>query len=70
MAKPKSFSDQLRQAILASGKTRYAISQETGIPQSRLSEFMHGRGMSLANVDLICENLRLRIVSPERRKGG
>ncbi len=55
MAGAKSLSDQLRQAVLRCGKTRYRISLETGISESILSRFVNrGAGLSLANVDKLC----------------
>lgn len=51
-------SDQLREAIERSGKSRYRISIETGIQQSTLSRFIQqGTGLSLENIDRLCEYL-------------
>ncbi len=67
MAKTKSFSDQLRRAILTADVSRYQISKATGIPQGNLSHFVHGdNGLSMTNVDLICAYLKLRLISDER----
>lgn len=45
------------------GKTRYRISQETGIPESILSRFVNAKaGLSLANIDLLCECIGARVV--------
>lgn len=58
MAKKKPFSEQLREAVRRSELTRYAISKETGIAQSILARFVNdGAGLSLANVDKLCEVL-------------
>ncbi len=69
------FSEQIRLAIDDCGRTRYQIWKETGIAQSTLSEFMAGgRGLSMANLDLLAECLGLRIVfesepvTPTQRK--
>ena len=72
MAKRQSFSEQLRRAIISCGTTRYEISKATGIPQSELSRFVHAkRGLSLANIDLICDFLEARLVTkPVRKKKG
>jgi DNA-binding phage protein len=60
------FSDQLRRAIERSDKTRYRISQETGVSQAVLSRFMHQKvGLSMETVDLICECLGLRLVADD-----
>ena len=56
-------TDQVRQAISDCGLTRYRIAQDTGIDESTLAKFFHGtRGLSLNNLDLLCEYLGLRIV--------
>jgi hypothetical protein len=72
MAKQKPFSDQLRDALRKSEKTRYAISKETGIAQSILARFVnHGAGLSLESVDKLCEALggALAIKSGRKTKG-
>jgi hypothetical protein len=59
----QKFSEQIRRAIDDCGKTRYWIWKKTGIAQSTLSEFMSGgRGLSMANLDLLAECLGLKIV--------
>jgi hypothetical protein len=64
--KRKPLSDQLRQAIKASGLTRYSIWQQTGIDQGTLSKFMAGgRGLSLTSIDKLAGLLRLRLVADE-----
>jgi transcriptional regulator with XRE-family HTH domain len=56
-------SEQLRQAMVESGVTRYRISKVTGIDQAALSRFAHGeRGLSMEAMDAIGEYLGLRIV--------
>jgi hypothetical protein len=63
MARKQQLSDQLRQAVLKCGKTRYRIGVETGIAHSIISRFInHGAGMSLANVDKLCECIGVRLV--------
>jgi hypothetical protein len=74
MVKTKRFSDQLRQAVLKCGKTRYRIGVETGIAHSIISRFInHGAGLSLANIDKLCECIGARLVrepvEPASRKG-
>jgi transcriptional regulator with XRE-family HTH domain len=62
-----SVSQQLRKAIETSALTRYRISKETGIAQSTLSEFVHGnRSLSLANVDKICELIKLELTQKKQ----
>lgn len=63
MAKPPSFSDEIRKAIKNCGKTRYAISKETGIAQSTLSRFMDcERGLPMKTLDRLAAHLDFHIV--------
>jgi transcriptional regulator with XRE-family HTH domain len=55
--------DQLRQAIERSGKSRYRISQESGVSQSVLSRLVSGeRGISTTTVDALLAALELKVV--------
>ena len=57
--KKQPISEQL---IEASDLSRYRISQETGIAQSTLSEFVNGnRWLSLQNIEIVCELLELEL---------
>ena len=70
---PKAISEQLREAIQASGYSRYRLWQETGISQAVLSRFMAGKfNLSMANIDRLVDFLGLRLVQDKRwrRKGG
>lgn len=63
----KTMTDQLRQAIDASGLTRYAIAKATGIDESALSKFYNGqRGINTNTLDKLGECLGLRIVMDEK----
>ena len=65
----KKMTDQVRQAMDDSGLTRYRIARDTGIDESTLAKFYHGtRGLSLDNLDLLCEYLSLRIVMDRKPK--
>ncbi len=67
--KNPKFSDQLRRAIEQSDKTRYRISQETGVSEAVMSRFMNRKvGLSMVTVDLICESLGLRLVDESELK--
>jgi hypothetical protein len=59
-------SDHLRRAIDECGRSRYAISCETGIDQATLSRFMRGGGLSLNAVDKLVDVLNLE-VRPRRK---
>ncbi len=63
--------DRIRQAITASDKTRYRLSQETGIPQSQLSRFMTGeKGVSFEALERLAEALDVEIIVRLRKKRG
>ena len=66
----KRFSDQIRQAVDASGMTRYAICKALGIDQATMSRFMAGRGMELANLDRLADLLGLTVKRPAKRRAG
>jgi hypothetical protein len=59
-------SGHLRRSIRESGKSRYAISCETGIDQATLSRFLRGGGLSLDTVDKLMNVLGLE-VRPRRK---
>jgi plasmid maintenance system antidote protein VapI len=64
--KHTKLSDQLRQAIETSGKSRYALWQETDIDQATLSRFVHGKGgLSMDGLDRLAEALGLEL-APKR----
>jgi DNA-binding Xre family transcriptional regulator len=55
--------DQIREAMKASEKTRYRLWKETGIDQSHLLKLWNGdAGLSVENLERLCEALDLRIV--------
>jgi len=63
--------DQLRRAIKRSGKSRYAISKETGITQATLSRFANGKaGLTMENVETVCDCIgaKIAITIPKPRK--
>lgn len=63
---PATLSDQLKDAILNCGQTRYRIAQETGVTEATLSKFVHGHhGLSLETVDVLGKYLGLRLVVAE-----
>ena len=65
--KHKSLAGELRKAVRASGRSRYAISRATGVSESVLSRFMAGKfNLSLANVERIAGFLGLRLVQDRK----
>ena len=64
--------DDIRKAIDASDKSRYRISKETGISESRLCQLMGGtKGLSIEALELLvdCLNLEVKICPKGRKKG-
>lgn len=58
---------QLRKAIAGSGKSRYQISQETGIGQPQLCDFMKGlKGLSVESLETLADCLGLKITLQPR----
>jgi plasmid maintenance system antidote protein VapI len=69
----KKLSDEIRDAVVGSGMSRYAISKALGIAESTMSRFVNGKGgLSMDYVDRLSELLGLHIVikpmSDKRRK--
>ncbi len=65
----RTLSDQFRQAIAASGITRYEIAKATGVSQSTLSKFMlRQRGISLESMDAVGLFLGLRLTATNKRR--
>ena len=64
----KLLTYQLRDAIDASGYTRYLIAKATGIDESALAKFYNGkRGLSMQALNALGQFLRLKIVRDRRR---
>jgi hypothetical protein len=66
-------TDQLRQAIETSDKSRYQIGQETGIDPATLCRFVKGRGgLSTDGLDRIADclglNLTTETAAPQAKK--
>jgi transcriptional regulator with XRE-family HTH domain len=58
-------SDQIREAVDASGKSRYRIAKELGVAESTISRFMSGQGgLSMDNLDALADLLGLALASP------
>lgn len=61
---------QLKEAIDASGKSRYRICKDTGISEATMSRFMSGhRGLSVARIEQLSEYLDLEIKITKRGDG-
>ena len=64
---PTSVSQQLREAILTAGVTRYRIAKDTGVNQAALSKFVrYLTSLDLATVDKLCDYLGLELAEKNR----
>jgi transcriptional regulator with XRE-family HTH domain len=64
----KTLSEQLRNAIVKSGVSRYEISKRTGVSQAALSKFVLGhRGLSAKAIDAVGLFLGLSITTKKDR---
>jgi hypothetical protein len=59
--------ETIREAIEKSGRSRYRISQETGVAQAILCKIMAGGTCSMETADALCEYLGLEL-KPRSRK--
>lgn len=69
----EQITDQIRQAIKASPKSRYRLSKESGVSEAHLSRLMSGeRRLGLKCLERLADALELEItVRPkDGRKGG
>jgi transcriptional regulator with XRE-family HTH domain len=66
----KRFSDQIRDAVNASGLSRYAICKAIGFNQGAMSRFMSGKGgLSMDALDRLADLLNLAVVARPKAKG-
>jgi plasmid maintenance system antidote protein VapI len=64
-------TDQLREAIDASGASRYAVAKAIDLDQSTLSRFMAGKaGLALDTLDRLGELLGLKLVATKKPAKG
>jgi DNA-binding phage protein len=64
MASKPPISEQLREAVRRSDRSRYRICKESGIDQGVMSRFLNtDANLSLASVDKLCKVIGLRLVS-------
>jgi DNA-binding Xre family transcriptional regulator len=54
-------TEALRRALRQCGKSRYAVSKATGIPESTLSRFDGGKPLRGENIDKLCAYLGLKL---------
>jgi plasmid maintenance system antidote protein VapI len=68
----KRLSDEIRDAVNASGMSRYAICKTLGIAEATMSRFMNAKGgLSMEFIDRLAELLGMHIVvRPTKKQGG
>jgi len=54
-------TETLRQALEDCGQTRYAVSKATGIPESVLSRFIHGKPLRGENLDKLSDYFGMQL---------
>jgi len=54
--------DQIRTHIRACGKSRYQISQSTGVDQATLCRIMAGGSCKVETAEVLCEHFGLELV--------
>jgi hypothetical protein len=64
-----SITEQLRRAMGKSGRSRYALSKETGIDPATLHRFYYAEGgLSADGIDRLAEALGLELVPKQRQQ--
>jgi transcriptional regulator with XRE-family HTH domain len=69
--KRRNLSDEIRDAVGASGMSRYAIAKALGVAESTMSRFMARKGgLSMEYLDRLATLLDLHIVTKKGRRHG
>ena len=68
MKKRLTFSDQIRQAVDASGRVWAQICRDIGISEGVFSRFMGGAWLGQKNMDALTELLGLRVTSGKHQE--
>jgi hypothetical protein len=62
-------SDQIRQAVVVCGMSRYRICKELGMGEATMSRFMAGKGgLSMEHLDALADLLALDLKPSKRRQ--
>jgi hypothetical protein len=65
---PKSFSDEIRNAVRRSGRTNNSIAAAMGIAPSVLHRFMRGSGLTTVTLDRLAKVLDLHVTVEQKKK--
>jgi plasmid maintenance system antidote protein VapI len=67
----KKLSDEIMDAVNASGMSRYAVAKALGIAESTMSRFVNGKGgLSMEYLDRLGQLLGLHVVVRRTKKQG
>jgi transcriptional regulator with XRE-family HTH domain len=65
-----TWSEQLRQAIRASGLTGYQLSKQTGISEAQISRFLRGqRNLTIASAEKLGAAVGLSLCCAKKKRG-
>ena len=67
--KTKRVTEQLREAVIGAGMTRYRLSQLSGVAEPVLCKFVAGAGLRSDSIDALCEALGLELTAKPKTKG-
>jgi hypothetical protein len=59
----------IRKQIRTCGKSRYRISQDTGIEEAALCRIMQGKTCAIETADILLKYFGLELVSKKRKRG-
>ena len=62
-----TLADQLRLAITKSGLSQYSLAKQSGVSQSKISEFLSGKDMLLTSAGKLAAVLKLKLQGPKKR---
>lgn len=54
-------AQQIRSALLASGKSQREVARDSGVPQPRVNAFARGGGLRLEHASALCAALGLEL---------
>jgi transcriptional regulator with XRE-family HTH domain len=67
----EKLSDEIRRAVDASGRSRYAICKALGLAEATMSRFMNGQGgLSMDSLDALADLLGLNITVGAKATNG
>ena len=69
MQRPVKIEDDLRKALIKSGRTHYELAQQADVDVSAVNRFIHGkRGLTVASFAQVARTVGLDLKLERRRK--